>query len=92
MIVEYGPERSETHMMLGEVLKISTLSPALAIKELNKSIALNPNNAEGYVYLAFAQLEMGNFKEAEKNLAKENIKRKRKQLEATTRFRQKQEK
>jgi adenylate cyclase len=68
--VEYGPERSETHMMLGEVLKISTLSPALAIKELNKSIALNPNNAEGYVYLAFAQLEMGNFKEAEKNLAK----------------------
>jgi len=31
---------------------------------------LNPNNAEGYVYLAFAQMEMGNFIEAEKNLQK----------------------
>ena len=68
--VEYGPDRSETHMILGDVLKISTLSPALAIKELNRSIELNPNNAEGYVYLAFAQMEMGNFKEAEKNLVK----------------------
>lgn len=68
--VEYGPERSETHMILGDVLKISTLSPALAIKELNKSIELNPNNAEGYVYLAFAQMEMGNFTDAEKNLVK----------------------
>jgi len=68
--VEYGPRRSETHMMLGEVLKTTTLSPASAIKELNKSIALNPNNAEGYVYLAFAQVEMGNFKDAEKNLVK----------------------
>jgi len=68
--VDYGPERSETHMILGDVLKISTLSPPLAIKELNKSIALNPNNAEGYVYLAFAQMEMGNFTDAEKNLLK----------------------
>ena len=68
--VEYGPKRSEAHMMLGEVLKTSTLSPALAIKELNKSIAINPNNAEGYVYLAFAQMEMSNFKDAEKNLVK----------------------
>lgn len=68
--VEYGPERSETHMMLGDVLKISTLSPHLAIKELNKSISLNPNNAEGYVYLAFAQMELGNFSLAEKNLIK----------------------
>ena len=68
--VEYGPERSETHMILGDVLKISTLSPALAIKELNRSIELNPNNAEGYVYLAFAQMEMGNFTDAEKNLVK----------------------
>lgn len=68
--VEYGPGLSETHMMLGEVLKTSTLSPALAIKELDKSIVLNPNNAEGYVYLAFAQIEMGNFKNAEKNLSK----------------------
>jgi TolB-like protein/class 3 adenylate cyclase len=68
--VEYGPERSETHMVLGDVLKISTLSPALAIKELNKSITLNPNSAESYVYLAFAQMEMGNFTDAEKNLEK----------------------
>ena len=68
--VAYGPERSETHMMLGDVLKISTLSPPLAIKELNKSIALNPNNAEAYVYQAFARMEMGNFAEAEKNLRK----------------------
>ena len=59
--VQYGPERSETHMILGDVLKISTLSPALAIRELNKSIELNPNNAEGYVYLAFAQMEMKQF-------------------------------
>ena len=67
--VAYGPKRSETHMILGDVIKMSTLSPALAIKELKKSIALNPNNAEGHVYLAFAQMEMGNFAEAEKNLA-----------------------
>jgi tetratricopeptide (TPR) repeat protein len=31
---------------------------------------LNPNNAQGYVYLAFAQMEMANFAEAEKNLQK----------------------
>jgi adenylate cyclase len=68
--VALGPNRSETHMILGDVLKISTLSPAIAIKELNKSIELNPNNAEGYVYLAFAQMELGNFTEAEKNLSK----------------------
>jgi adenylate cyclase len=71
--VALGPERSETHMILGDVLKISTLSPALAIKELNKSIALNPNNAEAYVYLAFAQMEMGSFTEAKKNLQKAKI-------------------
>ena len=68
--VALGPGRSETHMILGDVLKISTLSPAIAIKELNKSIELNPNNAEGYVYLAFAQMELGNFSDAEKNLVK----------------------
>jgi TolB-like protein/class 3 adenylate cyclase len=68
--VALGPQRSETHMILGDVLKISTLSPTIAIKELNKSIELNPNNAEGYVYLAFAQMELGNFTEAEKNLNK----------------------
>lgn len=68
--VALGPERAETHMILGDVLKISTLSPTIAIKELNKSIELNPNNAEGYVYLAFAQMELGNFTEAEKNLHK----------------------
>ena len=71
--VALGPERSETHMILGDVLKISTLSPALAIKELNKSIALNPNNAEAHVYLAFAQMEMGNFTEAKKNLQKSKV-------------------
>ena len=66
--VAYGPDRSETHMALGDVLKISTLSPQLAITELNKAIELNPNNAEAYVYLAFAQMELGNFTDAEKNL------------------------
>jgi len=71
--VALGPERSETHMILGDVLKISTLSPALAIKELNKSIALNPNNAEAHVYLAFAQMEMGSFAEAKKNLQKAKL-------------------
>jgi adenylate cyclase len=71
--VAYGPERSETHMILGDVLKISTLSPSLAIKELNRSIELNPNNAEGHVYLAFAQMEMANFGEAEKNLQKAKL-------------------
>ena len=71
--VAYGPERSETHMILGDVLKISTLSPTLAIRELNKSIELNPNNAEAYVYLAFAQMEMGNFAEAEINLQKAKL-------------------
>ena len=71
--VALGPERSETHMILGDVLKISTLSPILAIKELNKSIALNPNNAEAHVYLAFAQMEMGNFTEAKKNLQKAKL-------------------
>ena len=72
--IAYGPDDDfETHMILGDVLKISTLSPALAIKELNKSIALNPNNGEGYVYLAFAQMEMGKFAEAEKNLQKAKL-------------------
>jgi TolB-like protein/class 3 adenylate cyclase len=71
--VTYGPNRSETHMILGDVLKINTLSSSLAMKELNRSIELNPNNAEAYVYLAFAQMEMGNFTEAEKNLKKAKL-------------------
>src|SRR5688572_4686200 len=71
--VALGPERSETHMILGDVLKISTLSPTIAIKELNKSIELNPNNAEAHVYLAFAQMEMGSFAEAKKNLQKAKL-------------------
>jgi TolB-like protein/class 3 adenylate cyclase len=71
--VNYGPDRSETHMILGDVLKIITLNPAISIKELNKSIALNPNNADAYVYLAYAQMELGNFAEAEKNLLKAKL-------------------
>jgi TolB-like protein len=68
--VNYGNDRSETHMILGDVLKTITLNPAISINELNKSISLNPNNAEAYVYLAFAQMELGRFAEAEKNLKK----------------------
>ncbi len=68
--VNYGPELSETHMILGDILKTITLNPALSIKELNKSIALNPNNAEAYVFLAFALMELGRFSEAESNLIK----------------------
>lgn len=68
--VNYGPDLSETHMVLGDILKTITLNPTLSIKELNKSIALNPNNAEAYVFLAFALMELGRFNEAEINLAK----------------------
>jgi len=68
--VNYGPEQSETHMILGDILKTITLNPNLSIPELNKAIALNPNNAEAYVYLAFALSELGRFPEAEKNLVK----------------------
>jgi tetratricopeptide (TPR) repeat protein len=68
--VSYGPDLSETHMMLGDILKTITLNPALSIKELNRSITLNPNNAEAYVFLAFAQMEQGLFTEAETNLVK----------------------
>ena len=68
--VNYGPDLSETHMILGDVLKTITLNPALSIKELNKSITLNPNNAEAYTFLAFALMELGRFNEAEKNLVK----------------------
>jgi adenylate cyclase len=68
--VYYGPDLSETHMILGDVLKTITLNPALSIKELNKSISLNPNNSEAYAYLAYTQIELGMFKEAELNLNK----------------------
>ncbi len=68
--VNLGPDLSETHMILGDVLKTITLNPALSIKELNKSITLNPNNAEAYGFLAFAQIELGQFTEAEINLIK----------------------
>lgn len=68
--VNYGPDLAETHMILGDILKTITLNPNLSIKELNRSIELNPNNAEGYVYLAFALSELGRFPEAEKNLVK----------------------
>jgi adenylate cyclase len=68
--VNYGPDLSETHMILGDVLKTITLNPNLSIKELNKSIRLNPNNAEAYVYMAYALMELGRFSEAEKNLLK----------------------
>lgn len=73
MAVNYGPELSETHMILGDVLKIITLNPAISIRELNKSVKLNPNNAEAYVYLAYAQMELGEFAEAEKNLQKAKL-------------------
>ena len=66
--VYFGPELSECHMVFGDVLKTITLNSNLSIPELNKAIALNPNNAEAYVYLAFALSELGRFKEAEKNL------------------------
>ena len=68
--VNYGPDLSETHMILGDIVKTITLNPNLSIKELNKSIKLNPNNAEAYVYLSFALMELGKFQEAEKNLLK----------------------
>ncbi len=68
--VDYGPELSETHMVLGDILKTITLNPALSIKELNKSIELNPNNADAYVFLAFALMELNQLKEAEINLIK----------------------
>ena len=68
--VNYGPDLSETHMVLGDVLKTITLNPTLSIKELDKSVALNPNNAEANVFLAFALMELGRFDEAEKNLVK----------------------
>src|SRR5688572_1775495 len=68
--VNYGPDLSETHMVLGDILKTITLNPSLAIKELNKSIKLNSNNAEAYVFLAFATMELGRFNEAEINLVK----------------------
>jgi TolB-like protein/class 3 adenylate cyclase len=44
--IEYGPELSESHMIFGDILKTITLNPALSIKELQKSISLNPSNAE----------------------------------------------
>lgn len=70
--LNYGPDLSETHMILGDILKTITLNPNFSIKELNKSISLNPNNAEAYVYLAYALMELGRFPEAEKNLLKAN--------------------
>lgn len=70
--VNYGPDLSETHMVLGDILKALTLNPSIAIKELNKSIKLNSNNAEAYVFLAFALMELGRFHEAEINLVKAN--------------------
>lgn len=68
--VNFGPDLSETHMVLGDILKTITLNPSLSIKELNKSIKLNPNNAEAYVFLAFALMELGRFNEAEVKLVK----------------------
>ena len=68
--VNYGPDLSETHMVLGDILKTITLNPTLSIKELDKSVTLNPNNAEAYVFLAFALMELGRFTEAEINLVK----------------------
>lgn len=68
--VNYGPDLSETHMILGDVLKTITLNPNLSIKELSKSIRLNPNNTEAYVYMAYALMESGRFPEAENNLVK----------------------
>jgi adenylate cyclase len=68
--VNLGPELSETHMIFGDILKRITLNPRLSIKELEKSVQLNPNNAEAYVYMGFALLESGRFAEAEETLVK----------------------
>jgi TolB-like protein/class 3 adenylate cyclase len=68
--IEYGPELSESHMIFGDILKTITLNPALSIKELQKSISLNPSNAEAYAFLAYALIELGQFQESELNLVK----------------------
>jgi TolB-like protein/tetratricopeptide (TPR) repeat protein len=68
--IEYGPELSESHMILGDVLKTVTLNPALSTKELKKSISINPSNAEAYVFLAYALMELGEFQSSESNLVK----------------------
>jgi adenylate cyclase len=68
--VHHGPELSETHMVLGDIIKRITLNPAYSLTELNRAIELNPNNAEAYVFLGFAMLELGRFQEAEANLVK----------------------
>jgi len=78
--VSYGPDLSETHMILGDVLKTITLNPNYSIRELDKSVKLNPNNADAYVYLAFALSELGRFPEAAANL------RKAKQLDPLSQF------
>lgn len=66
--LHYGPDLSETHMNMGDVLKTITLNPELSIRELKESIRLNTNNAEAYVYLAYALMELGRFEEAESNM------------------------
>ena len=68
--ITYGPELSETHMMVGEVLKSLTLDPRSSLDELRKSISINPNNSQAHCLLAFACSEAGLFKEAEASLIK----------------------
>jgi TolB-like protein/class 3 adenylate cyclase len=66
--IQYGPELSESHMIFGDILKTVTLNPSLSIPELERAIKLNPNNAEAYIFLAYALIEMEKFREAEQNL------------------------
>ena len=66
--IQYGPELSESHMIFGDILKTVTLNPALSLPELERAILLNPNNAEAYIFAAYALIEMEQFKEAEQHL------------------------
>ncbi len=66
--IQYGPELSESHMIFGDILKTVTLNPGLSIPELEKAISLNPNNAEAYIFMAYALIELEKFKEAERHL------------------------
>jgi len=63
--IMYGPELSETYMVLGDILKKVTMNPASSLEALYKAINLNPNNAEAYSLIAFALMEAGMFREAE---------------------------
>ncbi len=67
--VQYGPQLSESHMALGEVLKRINQNPASSLEEMQIAMRLNPGNAPALAYMSYSFSQLKKFKQADSVLS-----------------------